>query len=296
MACVTWNGFSSATVSVGGNAVDESLDVLAIPRVGARCLVPADPVEEVVEHLATAWASPVGGGATGGSSGSRASSARDRADTPRPCRERGGPASCRSGRSNSARSSRQNGWGAFAASAPSVGGQSGRAISAAKLCHRLRGNSRLAVSPYPVSVGARGFEPPTSRSRTVRSSQAELRPEKNSAHPGFQAVMSERLLGGYNPSSSASFLVSMHARALKIASSRTDGEHPGPDRRRQVLRDGPTTALARGGHLPSLLLALGYQERAGRHPTGPAALPMPQLSGDSSTTSPGRSSPATTSR
>src|SRR5271165_2275529 len=27
-------------------------------------------------------------------------------------------------------------------------------------------------------IGARGFEPPTSRSRTVRSSQTELRPER----------------------------------------------------------------------------------------------------------------------
>jgi hypothetical protein len=34
----------------------------------------------------------------------------------------------------------------------------------------------VAVSPFLPSVGARGFEPPTSRSRTVRSSQAELRP------------------------------------------------------------------------------------------------------------------------
>ena len=35
----------------------------------------------------------------------------------------------------------------------------------------------FAVTPDPASVGARGFEPPTSRSRTVRSSHAELRPE-----------------------------------------------------------------------------------------------------------------------
>src|SRR5262249_18266725 len=33
------------------------------------------------------------------------------------------------------------------------------------------------VSPLLALVGARGFEPPTSRTRTVRSSQAELRPE-----------------------------------------------------------------------------------------------------------------------
>src|SRR3954452_21433315 len=58
----------------------------------------------------------------------------------------------------------------------------------------------------------------------------------------------------------------------------TNGEHPGPDRRRQVLRDGPNDALARRGLLPPLLLGRGDQGRAGRHPAEPAALPMPLLS------------------
>src|SRR3954467_14843963 len=58
----------------------------------------------------------------------------------------------------------------------------------------------------------------------------------------------------------------------------TDGEHPGPDRRRQVLRDGPDPALARRGLLPPLLLRRGDQGRAGRHPAAPPALPMPRLS------------------
>src|ERR1700748_2349603 len=58
----------------------------------------------------------------------------------------------------------------------------------------------------------------------------------------------------------------------------TDGEHTGPDRRRQVLRDGPNDALARGGLLPPLLLGRGDQGRAGRHPAEPAALPIPLLS------------------
>jgi hypothetical protein len=38
------------------------------------------------------------------------------------------------------------------------------------------GTPKLRSAKYLLPVGARGFEPPTSRSRTVRSSQAELRP------------------------------------------------------------------------------------------------------------------------
>src|SRR4051794_383759 len=41
----------------------------------------------------------------------------------------------------------------------------------------------------------------------------------------------------------------------------TDGEHPGPLRRRQVLPDGPGHALARRRVLPSLLLDVGHQGR-----------------------------------
>ena len=37
--------------------------------------------------------------------------------------------------------------------------------------------NRVSVQPLEIKVGAGGFEPPTSRTRTVRSSRAEPRPE-----------------------------------------------------------------------------------------------------------------------
>src|SRR3954453_5360959 len=43
----------------------------------------------------------------------------------------------------------------------------------------------------------------------------------------------------------------------------TDGEHPRPLRRRQMLPDDPGDAVARRRDLPSLLLGLGHQERPG---------------------------------
>src|SRR5437667_7101250 len=45
----------------------------------------------------------------------------------------------------------------------------------------------------------------------------------------------------------------------------TDGEHPGPLRRRQVLPDDPGYAMARRRDLPPLLLGFDHQERPGRH-------------------------------
>src|SRR4051794_5290473 len=44
----------------------------------------------------------------------------------------------------------------------------------------------------------------------------------------------------------------------------TDGEHPGPLRRRQVLPDDPGDALARRRDLPPLLLGFDHQEWPGR--------------------------------
>ncbi len=47
-----------------------------------------------------------------------------------------------------------------------------------------RGRIGWEIKEDELQVGARGFEPPTSRTRTVRSSQAELRPE-NAWHRGI---------------------------------------------------------------------------------------------------------------
>src|SRR4051812_27768227 len=57
----------------------------------------------------------------------------------------------------------------------------------------------------------------------------------------------------------------------------TDGEHPGPLRRRQVLSDGPGHAVARRGDMPPLLLGCGHQERSRRYRGSPATLRMPGL-------------------
>src|SRR5262245_33436719 len=57
-------------------------------------------------------------------------------------------------------------------------------------------HSTVDVSLFQVIVGARGFEPPTSRTRTVRSSQAELRPVfRGPLHLNYQPDSVNRDMG-----------------------------------------------------------------------------------------------------
>ena len=46
-----------------------------------------------------------------------------------------------------------------------------------KISEATKARNRLDINHDPERIGARGFEPPASRTRTVRSSQAELRPD-----------------------------------------------------------------------------------------------------------------------
>jgi hypothetical protein len=76
----------------------------------------------------------------------------------------------------------------------------------------------------------------------------------------------------YNQARGGQASVSMGHRSVHHAR-----QHPGNHRRRQVLRDGPPTPLARGRTLPQLRCRSGRQAGPGRHRAAPAAVRVPLL-------------------